>query len=82
VVRRFRFPPQEHKFSAGGTARDHATDKRWSVCDEDDARGTIDLKTATAATARLRQRHGRLATGEGGTASAAAVRLAVSLRRS
>ncbi len=44
VVRRFRFPAQEHKFSPGGTACDPATDKQWSVCDVDDARGTIDLK--------------------------------------
>ena len=44
VVRRFRFPPQEHKFSAGGTACDPDTDKQWSICDVDDARGTIDLK--------------------------------------
>jgi uncharacterized protein len=44
VVRRFRFPPQEHRFSAGGTACDPATDKQWSICDVDDARGTIDLK--------------------------------------
>ena len=44
VVRRFRFPPQEHKFSTGGTACDPATEKRWSICDVDDARGTIDLK--------------------------------------
>ena len=44
VVRRFRFPPQEHKFSAGGTACDPDTDKQWTVCDVDDARGTIDLK--------------------------------------
>src|SRR5882757_6797401 len=46
VVRRFRFPAQEHKFSAGGTAGDPATDKQWAVCDVDDARGTIDLKAA------------------------------------
>jgi hypothetical protein len=44
VVRRFRFPAQEHKFSAGGTACQPATDKEWSVCAVDDARGTIDLK--------------------------------------
>ena len=44
VVRRFRFPPQEHKFSAGGTACDPDTGKQWSVCDVNDARGTIDLK--------------------------------------
>ncbi len=130
VVRRFRFPAQEHKFSAGGTACDPATDKQWSVCDVDDARGTIDLKMgstysgpwpaaltevgpprtgeqrdrlrdlgdqvvrdgvggADAATALLLRRPpddgggaaGSLR-GEGETASAAAVRLAVSLRRS
>jgi uncharacterized protein len=46
VVRRFRFPAQEHKFSAGGTACDPGTDKQWSICDVDDARGTIDLKAA------------------------------------
>src|SRR6266536_390704 len=46
VVLRFRFPAQEHKFSAGGTACDPATDKQWPVCDVDDARGTIDLKAA------------------------------------
>jgi hypothetical protein len=44
VVRRFPFPPQEHKFSAGGTACDPDTDKQWSVCNMGDARGTIDLK--------------------------------------
>ena len=130
VVRRFRFPAQEHKFSAGGTACDPATDKQWSVCDVDDARGTIDLKMgstysgpwpaalveagpprtweqrdrlrdlgdqvvrdgvggADAATALLLRRPpddgsdpaGSLRA-EGETASAAAVRLAVSLRRS
>src|SRR6266700_3622872 len=46
VVLRFRFPAHEHKFSAGGTACDPATDKQWPVCDVDDARGTIDLKAA------------------------------------
>ena len=29
VVRRFRFPAQEHKFSTGGTACDPAADKHW-----------------------------------------------------
>ena len=48
VVRRFRFPPQEHKFSPGGTACDPDTDKQWTVCDVDDAGGTIDLKMGTA----------------------------------
>ena len=44
VVRQFRFPAQEHKFSTGGAARDPATEKQWLICDVDDARGTIDLK--------------------------------------
>ena len=130
VVRRFRFPPQEHKFSAGGTACDPDTDKQWSVCDVDDARGTIDLKMGStysrpwpaalievgpprtweqrdrlrglgdrvvragvggedAATALLLRRPPDDGSGaasslraEGETARAAAVRLAVSLRRS
>jgi uncharacterized protein len=130
VVRRFRFPAQEHKFSTGGTACDPGTDKQWSVCDVDDARGTIDLKMGStypgpwpaalveagpprtweqrdrlrdlgdrvvrdgvggqdAATALLLRRapdDGSGAAGplraQGETASAAAVRLAVSLRRS
>ena len=47
VVRRFRFPAQEHKFSAGGTACDPATDKQWPVCAVDDAHGTIDLKAGS-----------------------------------
>jgi uncharacterized protein len=130
VVRRFRFPPQEHKFSTGGTACDPDTDKQWSICDVDDARGTIDLKVGStysgpwpaalveagpprtweqrdrlrdlgdrvvrdgvsggdAATALLLRRPpddgsgraGPLRT-EGETARAAAIRLAVSLRRS
>ena len=130
VVRRFWFPPQEHKFSKDGTACDPATDKQWSVCDVDDARGTIDLKVGAtysgpwpvalveagppgtgeqrdrlrdlgnrvvregisggdAATTLLLRRppdDGGGAAGslraEGETASAAAVRLAVSLRNS
>jgi uncharacterized protein len=130
VVRRFRFPAQEHKFSTGGTACDPATDRQWSICDVDDARGTIDLKVgstysgpwpaalveagpprtweqrdrlrdlgdrvvrdgaggADAATALLLRRPpddgsdpaGSLRA-EGETARAAAIRLAVSLRRS
>src|ERR1019366_10087574 len=44
VVRRFWFPAQEHKFSAGAVGCDPATDKQWPVCDVDDAGGTIDLK--------------------------------------
>ncbi len=44
VVRRFWFPPQEHRFSAGQTAHDAETDKGWTVWAVDDAAGTIDLK--------------------------------------
>ena len=44
VVRRFSFPPQEHRFSRGDTAVDSVTDKRWSVWAVDDEHGTIDLK--------------------------------------
>jgi predicted RecB family nuclease len=44
VVRRFSFPPQEHRFSAGQTAYDSETDKGWTVWAVDDAAGTIDLK--------------------------------------
>ena len=44
VVRRFSFPPQEHRFSAGDAAYDCETDKPWTVYGVDDAGGTIDLK--------------------------------------
>ena len=44
VVRRFFFPPQEHRFAAGDTAHDSVTDKGWTVVEIDDASGVIDLK--------------------------------------
>jgi predicted RecB family nuclease len=44
VVRRFWFPPQDHRFSLGDVAHDAETDKGWTVCEVDDAAGTIDLK--------------------------------------
>jgi uncharacterized protein len=44
VVRRYWFPPQDHKFSAGMTACDPDAEKQWTVWGVDDARGTIDLK--------------------------------------
>ena len=44
VVRRFSFPPQEHRFSAGQTAHDSDTNLSWTVWAVDDAAGTIDLK--------------------------------------
>ena len=50
VVRRFFFPPQEHKFSKDSTGCDPATDKQWSIYDLDDASGTIDLKVGSAYT--------------------------------
>ncbi len=44
VVRRFLFPPQEHRFTPGDTAHDGVTDKGWTVVAIDDALGVIDLK--------------------------------------
>ena len=46
VVRRFAFPPQEHRFTAGDTAHDPATGRGWVVWKADDASGTIDLKAS------------------------------------
>jgi hypothetical protein len=43
-VRRFSFPPQEHRFTAGQTAFDSVTGRGWSVLAVDDEHGTIDLK--------------------------------------
>ncbi len=48
VVRRFSFPPQEHKFSAGDTAIDPETERGWPVWAVDDATGTIELKIGLA----------------------------------
>ena len=39
VVRRFFFPPQEHRFAPGDTAHDSVTDKGWTVVAIDDAGG-------------------------------------------
>ncbi len=43
-VRRFSFPAQEHKLTAGDTAHDPATGRAWPVAAVDDERGTIDLR--------------------------------------
>ncbi len=43
VVRRFCYPPQEHKFAAGDTALD-VTGRGWTVLAVDEARGEIELK--------------------------------------
>jgi predicted RecB family nuclease len=48
VVRRFSFPPQEHRFSCGQTAYDVETGRGWSVWAVDDANGTIELKIGNA----------------------------------
>jgi hypothetical protein len=48
VVRRFWFPPQEHRFSCGQTAYDVETERGWSVWAVDDANGTIELKIGNA----------------------------------
>ena len=44
VVRRFSFPPQEHRFSAGQAAFDPVGGQGWTVWAVDDEHGTIDLK--------------------------------------
>ena len=44
IVRRFFFPPQEHRFAAGDTAFDSITNRGWSIWSLDDADGVIDLK--------------------------------------
>ena len=43
VVRRLRYPPQEHKFAAGDTALD-ASGRGWTVTFVDEAIGAIELK--------------------------------------
>ncbi|MFZ0667396.1 MAG: TM0106 family RecB-like putative nuclease [Acidimicrobiales bacterium] len=43
-VRRFYFPAQEHRFSAGDSANDPVSDKGWTVYDVDEVAGTVDLK--------------------------------------
>jgi predicted RecB family nuclease len=48
VVRRFSFPPQEHRFSYGQTAYDVETGRGWAVWAVDDANGTIELKIGSA----------------------------------
>jgi hypothetical protein len=44
VVRRFSFPPQEHRFAPGDAAYDCETGKSWTVAAVNDAAGTIELK--------------------------------------
>jgi len=46
VVRRFWFPPQEHKFGPGDTTFDPATGRAWTIWALDDEQGTIDLKVS------------------------------------
>jgi len=53
VVRRFRFPPQEHGFSPGDQAFDSTTETRWTVWAVDDEHGVVDLKIGQTNTGRL-----------------------------
>jgi predicted RecB family nuclease len=46
VLRRFSFPPQEHKFAPGDTAHDAVTGRSWPVYAVDDAHGHIVLKVS------------------------------------
>jgi len=48
LVRRFSFPPQEHRFSCGQAAYDVETGRGWAVWAVDDASGTIELKIGNA----------------------------------
>jgi predicted RecB family nuclease len=43
-VRRFNFPAQEHKFSAGDPAVDPVSGKGWKIHDIDEVAGTVDLR--------------------------------------
>ena len=52
-VRRFSFPPQEHRFTAGDTGIDPATGRGWPIAEVDDERGTIDLTAGAGYTGRL-----------------------------
>jgi uncharacterized protein len=53
VLRRFFFPPQEHRFSARGTAVDPITGRTWSVMSVDDGLDLIDLKIGNGYTGPL-----------------------------
>jgi uncharacterized protein len=53
VLRRFFFPPQEHRFSAGSTAVDPITGRSWSVWSVDDGLDLIDLKIGKGYTGPL-----------------------------
>jgi len=44
VLRRFFFPPQEHRFSAGVTALDPVTGRGWEIWDVNEKLGLIELK--------------------------------------
>jgi predicted RecB family nuclease len=46
VLRRFSFPPQEHRFSAQSVGIDPLTGRSWPIVSVDDARGAIELKVA------------------------------------
>ncbi len=53
VVRRFNFPPQEHRFSKGEPAFDPITETCWTVWAVDDEHGVIDLKIGKTNTGPL-----------------------------
>jgi len=48
VLRRFPFPPQEHRFKRGDTAVDPGSGRGFLVWGVDDEHGTIDLKAGRA----------------------------------
>lgn len=48
LVRRFSFPPQEHRFSPGDDAHDPVSGTTWKISAIDDEHGTIDLTKGKA----------------------------------
>ena len=48
TIYRFRFPPQEHGISAGGSLRDPTTEENVNIVRVDDEQGFIDIKRASS----------------------------------
>lgn len=53
LIRRLRFPPQEHGFEPGDIAEDPVTGSQWRIHGLDDARSTLDLRVGKGRQAPL-----------------------------
>lgn len=53
VIRRYRFPPQEHRFSTGDEAFDPVNERGWTIWALDDELGVLDLKIGNTYAGRL-----------------------------